>query len=238
VSLLLAAACSGSTDEQAAPIVPDGLHVTALAGGNGVLDVIALTLRAGPSNPELYAALKNNGAIPACDAALSVELFDNTEVSIGAGISGLFTQSFYRWTDDSGSIAACVGPGDVAMAALLDLSSDVAVEDVGAIVYRSPYFALDVTRVAGLTIESLKRVGRSVGSAFTGRLVNRLDVVVRNPSVTVFLLDRVGRPLGLAAASDSSVASIAPGGSWDFETNTTDVNALDYAAYPAAAFAD
>jgi hypothetical protein len=114
-------ACSSSTDDGNATdddalIFPEGVRVTALAGGNGVLDVIALTLRNGPHSIELYAALRNTGDVPACSAAVSFELFDKAEQSLAAGISGLLTQHFYRLTDGSRTIAACVGPGDVSMA--------------------------------------------------------------------------------------------------------------------------
>jgi hypothetical protein len=234
--LLVLACSSGAREDDAgddALIVPEGLSVTALAGGNGVLDVIALTLRNGPSHTELYAALRNDGDVPACDAALSVELFDTTEQSLAAGIGGLLTQHFYRLTDGSNSIAACVGPGDVTMAALTDLPSDIAIEEVGYVIYRCPYFALDVVPIDGLTISQVKSVTGSAGTAYTGRLVNGLDVAVSNPSVTVFPVNRVGRPLGSAAGSGS--VEIPPGGSWAFETNTVGTPGVDHAAYPAGA---
>jgi hypothetical protein len=234
--LLFAAACSGAAGEHDERILPDDLSVTALAGGNGVLDVIALTLRKGPSGTELYAALRNNGDRPACDAALAVELFDKAEQSIAAGIGALWTQHFYRLKDGSGTIATCAGPGDVSMASLTDLPADIAIDGVGTIVYRCPYFALDVEPIAGLSLDHVMSVTRSTGSAYTGRFVNSLDVAVNNPSVAVFPVNRVGRPLGVATGSGSD--EISPGGSWTFETNTVDARAVDYVAYPTGAFTD
>jgi hypothetical protein len=213
--------------------VPEGLTVTALAGGNGVLDMTALTLRQGPSSIELYAALRNDGDIPACSAAVSVELFDKAEQSLAVGIGGLLTQHFYRLTDGSGSIAACVGPGDVTMAAVTDLPSDLVIEDVEYVVYRCPYFALDVVPIDGLTVSQVKRVTRSAGTAYTGTLVNGLDVALANPSVTVFPVNRVGRPLGVATGSGT--VEIPSGGSWAFETNTVPAPGVDHSAYPAGA---
>ena len=84
--------------------------MTALAGGNGVLDVIALTLREGPSRVEVYAALRNDGDVSACSAAFSVELFDTTEHSLAAGIGGLLTQHFYRLTDGWGALPLAWDP--------------------------------------------------------------------------------------------------------------------------------
>jgi hypothetical protein len=206
----------------------------ALAGGNGVLDVIALTLRQGPSNTELYAALRNDGDVPACSAALSVELFDRNGQSLAAGINGLLTPHFYRLTDGSATLAACVGPGDVSMAAVTDLPADIALEDVGTVVYRCPYFALAVTPLAAsLSVSQVKRVSGSSGTAYTGMLSNGLDVAVNNPSVTVFPVNRAERPLGVALGSGT--AEIVAGGSWAFETNSVDTPGTDQAAYPAAA---
>lgn len=242
LALLLPACSSAATGDGAAMsaemddhvrIVPEGLRVTALPGGNGVLEVTALTLRKGSSSTEVYAALKNDGDIPACTAAFSIELFDATGQSLAAGIGGLLTQQFYRLIDGSGSIAACVGPGDVTIAAVTDLPAEIAIEDIKTIVYRCPYYALDVVPVAGLGIDDLKRVTEAGGSTYTGTLVNDFDVAVSAPSVAVFPLNRVGRPLGMAIGR--STEEIAPGGSWTFHTDTTEARAADYAAYPAGA---
>jgi hypothetical protein len=214
-------------------IVPEGLTVIALAGGNGVLDVIALTLRTGLNSTELFAALRNHGDIPACSAAFSVELFDKTEQSLAAGIGGLLTQRFYRLTDGSESIAACVAPGEVTMAAVTDLPADIVLEDVGHAVYRCPYHALDVVPIDGLTIGQVKSAAGSAGTAYTGTLVNGLDVAIENPSVTIFPVNRVGRPLG--AAIGSGTVEIPPGGRWVFETNAVHEPGVGYFAYPAAA---
>ncbi|HTN83758.1 MAG TPA: hypothetical protein VL242_08735 [Sorangium sp.] len=215
-------------------IVPEDLTIMAVPGGNGVLDLIALTLRKGPTNTELYAALRNNGDAHACSAAVSVELYDKAQQSLAAGINGLLTQHFYRLTDGSGAIAACVGPGDVTMAAVLDLPSDIVIEDVGYVLYRCPYFALDVVPIDGLAISQVMAVKGGAGTAYTGTLLNGFDVAVSTPSATVFSVSRVGRPLGVAIARGT--APIPPGGSWAFETNIVDTPGPVQAAYPAGAF--
>ena len=234
--LLQLGACAGGEPRDDARIVPEGLRVTALQGGNGVLEVIALTLREGAESAELYVALRNEGDTPACSAAVAVELFDADGRSLAASINGLLTQRFYRLTDGSQAIAACVRPGEVTMAALTDLPPEVAVDDVATIVYRCPYFALDVVPLEGLSIEHLWSVPRDAGTAYTGTLINGLDVVVARPSVTVFPTNRVGRPLAVAVASSDE--ELAPGGSWSFETGPVDVpaqDALEQLAFPAGA---
>jgi hypothetical protein len=207
-------------------IVPENLVVSALPGGNGVLNVTALSLQQGGQGLELYAALRNDGDTPACHAALSVELFDKSEQSLAAGITGLLSQHFYRLEDDSQTIATCIGPGDISMAAVLDLGSEIALEDVAHIVYRCPYFALGVQRIAGLAITRLKR-----GHTYSGTLENGLPLSLANPSVSVFPLARSGRPLGMSTASAET--TLAPGQTWDFETTRTDLAAPDQVAFPA-----
>jgi hypothetical protein len=234
--LQLLACSSGAEDDDDALIVPRGLRVTALPGGNGVLNVMSLTLRQGSSGVELYAALRNSGDAPACSAALSVELFDHAEQSVAAGVGGLLTQQLYRLMDGSDAITACVGPGDVTMAAVTDLPSDIEVDDVARVVYWCPYFALDVVAIDGLTISEVTSGTHASGTGYAGTLINELDVAVSNPSVMVFPVNRVGRPLGVAIGSGT--VELPPGGSWAFETSTVDAPGIDHVAYPAGALAN
>lgn len=225
---------AGDDDEQdSALIVPASVSIEALEGGNGVLELVALTLRRGERGSELYAALKNVGKIPACSAALSVELFDRSGQSLASGISGLLTQRFYRTNDASYAIAACIAPADITMTAITDLPAELVIEDVGTVVYRCPYFALDVEPIAGLSLTDLERELHGADTAYSGTLRNGLDQMVRKPSVTVFPLNRVGRPLG--AVLVSSEVEIAPHGSWHFETAAIAISAREYRAYPAGA---
>ena len=100
--------------------------------------------------------------------------------------------------------------------------------------YRCPYFALDVVPTEGLVVDDLEPVARGASVAYTGELVNQLDVAVRNASVTVFALNRAGRPLGVA--TDRSADELPPGGHFTFETTEVDVPAADYAAFPAGSY--
>lgn len=236
---LLAALSQGcSNAETPAPVddrstVPEGLAVTALPGGNGVLELTALSLREGPVGLELYAALRNVGDKPACHAALAVELFDKAEQSLAAGIVGLLSQRFYRLAQDADTIASCVAPGEVTMAALLELSSEVALEDVAHVTYRCPYFALDVRPSAGLEVSPLQRVARGGAAVYVGTLQNNLNAAIEAPSVSVFPTTRAGRPLGMVSAS--AVVTLEPGDSWAFETSAFETQAVDQLAFPAAA---
>lgn len=222
-----------SDTQDDATISPRNITVSALPGGNGVLDVVALTLRKGQDHAEVYAAVRNVGERPACTAALSVELFDKHAQSLAAGITGLLSAHFYRLTDGSNTIAACISPGDLAVGAITDLPSDLAIDDVDAIVYHCPYYALDVTPIAGLDFRDVRAVAADGKTAYAGTLINQLDVTVTGPSVTVFSLNRVGRPLGVAHGDGT--LGIPPSGRWTFETGPVDDPGTDYVAFPAGA---
>ena len=241
--MLLAAACARDTtgrdagkaavedEAEQARFMPEGLSVSALAGGAGVLDLTALTLQRRGEKVELYAALKNVGDVPACSAALSVELFDAGGQSLAAGIGGLLTQRFFRRTDGSDTLAACVAPGDITMAAVLDLPSELVVQEVRSLVYRCPYFALDVEPIASVTIRDVKRVQQGAASGYRGTLVNGLAVALNKPSVSVFPVNGAGRPLGMLSAS--AAMELEPGGTWSFETDALPVRGADQVAFPA-----
>jgi hypothetical protein len=210
--------------------VPEGLSVVpSSVGGNGVFNLIAFTLRSGPSRTELYAALRNDGDIPACSPAFSVEFFDTTEESIARGVAGLLVQRFYRTADGSEQLAACVGPGDVTMLAITDLPADL-LEHVSHGAYWLTYWALDVVPTKGIAISEVQAVLRDEGTAYTGALVNGLDVGAR-AAVAVFPVNRVGRPLGIASARDT--LEVPPAGRWLFETDTVIDSGVDHFAYPA-----
>ena len=232
-------ACSSSGyghREDDALIVPAGLDVSLEPGGAGVLDVFALTLRDEPDGLALYAALRNDGDVPACDAAFKVTLYDKAAQPLGNWITGLHTKHFFRYDlpDGSSTIAACASPGDVTMAHVATMTADVVAADVGQVVYYYSYFALDAVPVDGLAVTPVNSVTAGGGTAYTGTVVNGLDTAVSDPSVTIFPVNRVGRPLGAATGADAT--QVPPGATWTFQTNAVDARGLSFSAYPAASF--
>lgn len=211
--------------------MPERLDVTAKPGGCGPLELVGLTLQRGPSSNELYAALKNAGDAAACSPAFSVELSDASEQFLATGLGGLLVQRFYRVADDSATVAACVGPGDTAMIAITDLPSEIEVQNVGSVVYWCNYWAVDgAPVVAGISITEVRAVVGEAGITYTGALVNALDAPLSSPSVAIFPLNRVGRPLGVARAH--GLDDVPPGGRWPFETNAVHDAGVAHAAYP------
>jgi hypothetical protein len=227
---------TGGQDGDDALIFPAGLEVTLEPGGAGVLDLYALTLRDGAAGLELYAALTNDGDVPACDAALQVTLYDTTGQPLGMFINGLDTMSFYLYTlpDASTTIAACAKPGEVAMTEIATMATDISVADVGQVVYDYRYFALDAVLVDGLTVTEVNTLTSGAGATYTGTVVNELDMAVTDPSIRVFPLNHVGRPLGVAKGGDAS--QVAPGDTWTFQTDTVDAPGVSCAAFPSASF--
>ena len=226
-----AAGAAGETSDDDALIVPQGLSVIQRPGLNSVFDVIALTLRQGPNGAEVYAAVRNDGTAPACSPSFSVELHDANDEVIAAGITGLMVPNFYRLTDGSDTLAGCVAAGQVTMAAINDSSLAVDIGDVAQLVYGSSYWILGVTPVTGLSVSGVQAVTRSDGVAYTGTLINGLDISIGSPAVEVFPVTHVGRPLGVALASGSS--NVAPGGSWEFETDAVNDAGTGFSAFPS-----
>ena len=229
---------TGGQNGDDALIFPEGLDVSLEPGGAGVLELYALTLRDGPDGLELYAALTNVGDVPACDAALKVTLYDTAGQPLGNFINGLDTKSFYLYTlpDASTTIAACAKPGDVTMTEIATMATDILVADVGQVVYYYSYFALDAVLIDGLTVTQVNTMTSNAGTTYTGTVLNGLDQAVTNPSIRVFPLNQVGRPLGVAKGGDAS--QVPAGGHWTFQTDTVDTPGVDWAAFPAASFSN
>jgi hypothetical protein len=197
-----------------------------------VLSLVALTLEQGPSALRLFAALRNDGATVACSPAFSVELLDREEQSLATSVGGLLVRDLYRLSSDPSMLAGCAPPGAVAMVALEDWPKELALTDVGHAIYWLNYWVLDVTPVAGLDIEEVTREEREGGVAYAGALVNALDVPLDQPSVAIFPVDALGRPLGVASARASE--PLAARGRWSFHTSVVGDAGVDFAAYPAS----
>jgi hypothetical protein len=229
---------AGGQGSDDALIVPAGLDVKLEDGGAGVLTLFALTLQQEPDGLALYAALRNDGDVPACDAALKVTLYDRSNQPLGNWINGLYTSHFYLYTlpDGSTTVAACASPGDVTMTRIATMAPDLAVGDVGQVVYYYSYFALDAVPVDGLTVGALAGTTGSAGISYSGSILNQLDRTASEAAVTVFPLNRVGRPLGMTSAGDPN--PLPAGASWSFQTPAIDVPAVDDAAFPSASFSN
>jgi hypothetical protein len=138
----------------------------------------------------------------------------------------------YRIDDGSGVIIRCVAPGQVAMTASTNLPDDIVIDELGSLRHSFPAFTVAVVPIDALSVSEVETVSRGAESAYTGTLTNGLDVAVSAAKVTIFPMNRVGRPLCVAASS--ATTDLPPGGSWTFETTTVTDLGVDYVAYPAA----
>jgi hypothetical protein len=218
--------------------VPEGLHVTKPTdGSSGAFNLLALTLQQSRTQTEVYLALRNDGETPACTSAFTVALLDANGDTLATGTRGLSVRQFYRFKLDESAeptVAGCVAPGEVTMGAILDLDlgpRESGLEGVSLSYWLTYWNLMDITPLQGtVTVENVKIVMRPDGVAYTGELVNELVDEPRVAAVSVFPVNRVGRPLGVAYSQDS--AELAPGGSWEFETTTVPEPGTDFAAYP------
>ncbi len=240
VALVLPLACSGGmagTPGDDRLFVPEDLPNTPRAGEVGVtLKLVASTLVQGPTGAELYAAVRNDGNAPSCEAGMMTDFIDKagqTVVSVG---TALYSKQLYRL--DATTIISCIDPGQIAMSAAPSLPAEVSIGELGSMTHTFPTFGgFDgLVPVAGFTVSQVATVARGTGSAYTGTLSNGFDTPVSAPTVTIFPVNRVGRPLGVAMAS--STTDIPPGGSWSFETSPVDDLGAEYVAYPSGSIAN
>jgi hypothetical protein len=227
VALALPLACSGSAPDRLADgglggtagddrrFVPEGLANTNLSGSDLGLVLIALTLINGPAGPELYAAVRNDDVVPACNAALVTYFLDKTGYVIASAGAGLEGGGLYQLP--TGPIVTCLEPGEIGMAASTVLPDTVVIDELGSLQHQLPYFIIDgIVPIGRLGVSDVQVVTTASGSAYTGTMTNGLDATVTLPNASIFPVNTVGRPLGVATAS--STIAVPAGGTWSFET--------------------
>lgn len=214
--------------------VPEGLSNTNMDGQDVGLTLVAFTLVQETTGPKFYAAVRNDGDTPSCEAGMTTYFVDEADQVVSESGSVLQSGQLYRMTD--GTIIACIAPGQVAMTAATDLPSSMMIDQLGYLKHLFPAFTVPgVVAIPGLSVSDVQTVASDAGNTYAGKVTNGLDVAVSAPSVNIFPMNRVGRPLGMA--TDSVTSDIPPGGSWSFKTSAVDDLGVDYVAYPAASIA-
>jgi hypothetical protein len=214
--------------------VPDGLANTNLDGDRaGGLKLVAFTLVREAKGLSLYAAVTNVGATPACEAGMTTYFIDKADQVVTSAGSVLQSKQFYRL--DDGVIVRCIAPGQIAMSAATDLPSDLVIEKLGYLQHRFPAFMIDgIVPIEGFDVSEVQTIARGDGKRYTGKLINRFDKAVTEPSVAIFPINRVGRPLGVATGKTTT--DVSPGGSWSFESTDVADLGVGYVAYATARF--
>jgi hypothetical protein len=214
--------------------VPDGLANTNLDGDRaGGLKLVALTLVREAKGLSLYAAVTNEGDTPACEAGMTTYFIDKTDQVVTSAGSVLQSKQFYRL--ETGVTIRCIAPGQMAMSAATDLPSDIVIEKLGYLQHRFPAFMIDgIVPVEGFDVSEVQTIATGDGKRYTGKLSNRFDKIVMDPSLAIFPTNRVGRPLGVATSKTTT--ELPPGSSWSFETTDVADLGVSYVAYATARF--
>ncbi|MET0790153.1 MAG: hypothetical protein ABW061_01410 [Polyangiaceae bacterium] len=216
--------------------MPEGLSNTALDGQvvDG-LTLIALTLRQESSGLALYGSVRNDRQTPACEAGMTTYFLDKAGQVVTTATSVLESAHFYRL--DTGVVIRCVAPGEIAMTGLAELPEEIVLDQLGSLEHAFPAFTVDsILPIEALTVSEVRLVTTGIGTLYTGTLRNRLDISVSSARVTIFPVNRVGRPLGMAT-TPAATSELPATGSWSFETDNVDADGVDFAAYPNAVFA-
>lgn len=234
--------CSGSTGDDTSgaggsaatgdtrAFVPEDLPNTELVGQEGGLTLVAFTLERRERSLEAYAAVENEGATPACNPGMMLDVYGKNADFITTVGGAVESGHFYLIDDGSGVVLSCIPPGELGMGALTGFPPDLALEQVGSLEHQFPAFTVDgIVPLEGVTLGALKVVTTAEGATYEGTLTNGLDVPVTSPEVTIFPVNRVGRPLGVATAEAS--ADVAAHGSWSFTTSAVPDGGTRQAAF-------
>ncbi len=233
-ALVLTPACSGD-GEMAAPgddqlFVPAGLPNTSNETG-GWLTLVAFTLVQEATAPALYVAVRNDGQSPACNVGMLTDFLDKDGYVVTSAGTGVWASQYYRLDPDV--IFNCIDPGQVGMAASTNLPADLVIEELGSLKHSFPGFIVqDIVPIAGVSVSGVKAVTTGAGTTYKGAFTNGFDVAVSAPTVSVFPVNRVGRPLGMA--TNGAAADVPPGGSVTLETGPVADPGVDYEVYAAA----
>lgn len=244
---LLLVACSSKTLEHAAAagnggvtetgggdtslFVPAQIASNTTAGEATALSLLAFTLVKGPSgSAEFYAAVHNEGMTAICEPGMLLNFFDQAGAPLASAGIPLYTKQLYRLTD--GTVIPCVDPGQLAMGGSTTLPPEVVIDELGHFEYAFPAFVLnDITPATALGLSPLQTARTLDGTSYSGTLLNTLETPA-SASVNVFPLNAVGRPLGMATASDTD--ALQPGDTWSFQTSTVRDPGVGTAVYPSA----
>lgn len=209
--------------------VPEGLPNTNQDGEDVGLVLVAFTLVPGAGGASFYAAVQNGGSTPLCEAGMMIAFYDRSNQLVGSAASVLQSGHFYTLTDGSGAIIPCVAPGQVVMTGATGLPPTIEIDQLGSLVHLFPSFNVDVVPAGDLAVTGLEVVAGAAGTIYRGTVANQIGTAASNPSVAVFPVNRVGRPLAMGIASGT--ANLPGGTAWTFETSAVDDPGVGQSAF-------
>jgi hypothetical protein len=205
--------------------VPEGLANTELDGEGG-LTLVAFTLQQRASGLELLATIRHDGDEPACQAGILSHFIDRAGVLQATVSAAIYGGGYYRLDDEAGTLVRCLGPGQLGMAALVDLPDAVVLDHIAHLQHSFPAFTL-----AGLSAVDggLELSVLATDSGYAGTLTNELGVPVADPEVAVFPVNRVNRALGVA--TNRAQLELLPGEEWRFAATLVTERGVDQVAH-------
>ncbi len=230
-SLWVNGPCGQALDEVPAEMLfePPRLPNLPLDSVAGVLTLFASTLQEGADGLELYAGVCNEGESLLCGAALQVEFYGPGGEPLGTASGAVQSGHLYSFAQSPAPIS-CVAPGETAMAAVTNLPEGLVLADVESLGHRFPAFQIDdAVPILGLTVNDVRALEAVDGVAFQGVVANASDAPFTEPAVSVFPVNQVGRPLGVATKTTD--VEIPSGGTWTFETNTVAERGVEQFAF-------
>lgn len=212
--------------------VPDIPNTYESTTPNPGLEVIAHTLRIGLLGAEWLVAIENTGTSHICVLDIESIFFNASNTEIAAG-TAIVEVPLERGSSGTGGLVECLGPGQIGMAVDQLTLSDVTDPTVIASVKHnfSGLILEDAAPTNDIVVTGVRVVTDTLGrNQFTGQIRNDSDVTVRNPAISIFGVNAVGRPL--VEGSDIELTTIAAGASWTFTTNSFEESVEGYVAFP------
>jgi hypothetical protein len=210
---------------------PDDLWVTTSGTACWELELTAFTLKDGDDGLELYVAVRNGGTEPTCGVQLTVELFDESGVSLAAATNTLKHPSHYLWQIDAENsvIVDCLAPDEMSMGALTNFPAGLQLADVAYLYYGCPSLKLPVEARVDVLVTDVEPIPTDDGTAYVGEFQNNLELDLSGVMVTVFSTTASGRPFGMTTAVAEE--DVPAGGVWQFETEAVDNPGARQAAF-------
>ena len=212
--------------------VPDIPNTYESTAPNPGLEVIAHTLRIGLLGAEWLVAIENTGTSYLCVLDIESTFFNASNTEIAAG-TAIVEVPLARGSSGTGGLVECLGPGQIGMAVDQITLSDVTDPTVIASVKHNfgGLILEDAVSTNDIVVTGVRIVEDTLGrNQFTGQVRNDTDATVRNPAISIFGVNAVGRPL--VEGSDIELTTIAAGASWTFTTNSFEESVEGYVAFP------
>lgn len=187
------------------------------------IELLAWTIREDPvlGDHDFLLAVRNTYGSPLCSLTVDVIFRDSAGTEVGDAGTLVEGPPHRGVSGTGGLVSGCMSDGHVGMmAAPLYLRSGRRADEIASGTYTVGAINLvDAVPTTDITVSGLTTApGTFRGQHFVGAVENRSrSSTFRNPSVSIFGLNAVGRPL--FESGDIDLLTISPGGAWSFSTS-------------------